>query len=298
MRFDSYHPIINFLFFTSVIAAAATFNQPVFLAISYLCPFIYSVVLKGKKAAIFNLALIPVIVIWTLWYAYYNHFGITNISVNFIGNQITQEALAFGFVIGIKAASVLMWFSCVYCIVSSDKVIYLFGRIVPKLSLFLSIIFRLVPYVKRHAKKVHTAQMCIGGGMYKYKYNLFRRIHSFFSILSTVIAFTLESIITASASMNSRGYSLGGRTTFSIYRFDNRDRSFVITLFLCFTVLFMGIFLNQTQMQYNPELILNKITPMSYMFYLAYGFLCLLPLLLQLRGELKFQRLQKNLFYL
>ena len=189
-----------------------------------------------------------------------------------------------------------MWFSCVYCIVSSDKVIYLFGRIVPKLSLFLSIIFRLVPYVKRYAKKVHTAQKCIGCGMHHE--NLFRRIRSFLSIQSAVIAITVESIIAASASMNCRGYSLGGRTTFSIYRFDNRDRSFVVTLFLCFTVLFMGIFLNQTQMQYNPELTLNKITPMSYVFYLAYGFLCLLPLLLQLRGELKFRRLQKSLFYL
>jgi len=41
MRFDSYHPAINFIFFGVVITAAIAFNQPVFLAIGYICSFLY-----------------------------------------------------------------------------------------------------------------------------------------------------------------------------------------------------------------------------------------------------------------
>ena len=293
MRFDSYHPAINFIFFTAMIAAAVAFDQPVFLLLSYLCPFLYSISLNGIKATVFNFALLPFIILFALYYSSYHHFGVTSLAVNFIGNQITLEALIYGLVIGVKSASVLMWFSCVHTIISSDKVVYLFGRIVPKLSLLLSIVLRIVPRIKAYAKTVHMTQMCIGRGMTQG--NAPRRIHNFFRIQSIVITWALESFSSTSDAMRSRGYSLKGRTSFSIYRFDNRDRSFVITLFLCFTVLLAGILLDQTHILYNPEIILNRITPLSFMFYATYAFLCLLPMALQLLGEKKFQRLKNKM---
>ena len=292
MRFDSYHPAINFIFFTVMIAAAVALDQPVFLLLSYLCPFIYSILLNGRKAAIFNFILILLIVLFAFFYSGYHHFGVTNLAVNFVGNNITLEALVYGVVIGVKAASVLMWFSCVHTIISSDKVVYLFGRIVPKLSLLLSIILRIVPRVKAYAKTVHMAQKCIGRGITQG--NVPRRMHNFFRIQSIVVTWALESFASTSDAMRSRGYSLKGRTAFSIYRFDNRDRSFVITLFLCFTVLLAGILLNQTHILYNPEIILNRITPLSFMFYATYGFLCLLPMALQFLGEKRFQQLKNK----
>ena len=94
----------------------------------------------------------------------YNHFGVTNLAVNFIGNQLTLEALVSGFVIGTRAASVLMWFSCMNAVVLSDKVVYLFGRVSPRLSLFLSILLRMVPRVKERARKIGAAQRAIGRG--------------------------------------------------------------------------------------------------------------------------------------
>ena len=68
MRFDSYHPAINLIFFASVIAMAISFDQPVFLLIGYLASFAYSVKLMGVRALIFDLALIPLIVLWALFY--------------------------------------------------------------------------------------------------------------------------------------------------------------------------------------------------------------------------------------
>ena len=288
MRFDSYHPAINLIFFTAVIAGAVAFDQPLFLLLSYLCPFIYSVALNGLKAVVFNIALMPLIVLFALFYSGYNHFGVTSLAVNFIGNHITLEALVYGVVIGVKVTSVLMWFSCVHTIISSDKVIYLFGSIAPKLSLLLSITLRVVPHIKVYAKTVHAAQKCIGRGMAQG--NLLRYMHNFFRIQSIMVTWALENFVSVSESMRSRGYSLRGRTAFSIYRFDNRDRSFVIALFCCFTVLLAGFLFNQTHILYNPEIILNRITPISFVFYTAYAFLCLLPMALQIAGERKFQR--------
>ena len=43
MRFGSYLPGINFLYFTMVITATVLFQHPVFLAISFFCAYAYSI---------------------------------------------------------------------------------------------------------------------------------------------------------------------------------------------------------------------------------------------------------------
>ena len=98
----------------------------------------------------------------------------------------------------------------------------------------------------------------------------------------------LESFAESSESMKSRGYSLKGRTAFSIYRFDNRDRSFVVVLFLCLTLITMAVMFNQTNIYYDPEIIMNRVTPVSVIFYAAYAVFLLLPMGLQIAGELKY----------
>ena len=59
MGFEACHPAVNFIFFAAVLYGSATFRHPVFLAIAYLCAFAYSVKRRGKRAAIFNLCLLP-----------------------------------------------------------------------------------------------------------------------------------------------------------------------------------------------------------------------------------------------
>lgn len=288
MKFDSYHPAINFIFFTAVITMAIYFNQPIFLIISYLCPFIYSVKLNGVRAVIFNVMVIPCIILYTLIYSGYNHFGVTELGINFIGNKITLEAVITGVAIGISLASVIMWLSCVHKLVTSDKVIYLFGRVSPKFSLFLSILFRMVPRIKEKAIKINTAQKCIGKGIDQG--NLFVRIHNFIRLVSIIIAWTMENFVETSNHMKSRGYTLKKRTAFSIYRFDYRDRSVVIAMFTCISIVLVGVLFDQTRILYNPEFIMNKITPLSFVFYGVYAALCLMPLALQTYYEIKWER--------
>ena len=293
MRFDSYHPAINFIFFGAALAMTVFFNHPVFLVISYLTSFAYSVKLSGRKTVVFNLILIPLMAAWALWYSSYNHFGVTELSVNLIGNTVTVESLVYGGVIAVIAASVIMWFSCIHTIISTDKVIYLFGKVSPRFSLYFSILLRMVPHIKARAKKISAAQRCIGRGARQG--NLFRRMHNFFRIMSIIITWTLESFAETSDSMRSRGYTLKGRTAFSIYRFDNRDRSFVTGIFWCLIVILMGVLLDQTRILYNPEIIMNRITPVSIIFYAAYAAVCLLPMALQMAGEYRFKKLREGI---
>ena len=288
MRFDSYHPVINLIYFVAAIVCTIWFHHPVFLGISYICAFVYSVKLNGKRALIFNLCLIPLIFVYAAWYSYYNHFGITNLRQNFIGNHITLEAVVYGVVRGVTVAAVVMFFSCVFAVVSSDKVVYLFGRISPRLSLFLSIILRSVPRIRERAGKIEISREGIGKGVRQG--NIFQRFLHGLSLVSIVITWTLEDFVESTVSMKSRGYSLRGRTAFSIYRFDNRDRSFVVMIFLCLTFVAAAIMLDQTEICYDQEIIMNPVTAMSFVFYGAYSVLLLLPVGLQIVGEMRYRK--------
>ena len=137
------------------------------------------------------------------------------------------------------------------------------------------------------------AQQGIGRGLRQG--NILRRLTNGLRIFSILITWTVEALAAASESMRSRGSGRKGRTAFSIYRFDNRDRGFVMGLFTCLTVVWMGVLLGQTRMRYNPRIMMNLVTPVSWVFFGAYALLCLLPVGLEVWTEYRFHRARRML---
>ncbi|MDO4519322.1 MAG: energy-coupling factor transporter transmembrane component T [Eubacteriales bacterium] len=292
MGFESYHPMINFLYFAAAIICAIWFNHPVFAAIAWLCAFVFSVKRNGIRMLVGNICLLAAAFIYSGWYSYYHHFGVTKLRVNFIGNAITLEAVLYGLQRGITVITVVMIMSCVFSVVSSDKVVYLFGRISPKLSLFFSILLRSIPKIKVRAEKIRLARAGIGKDISRG--NIWKRIVNLTAVFSILITWISEEWIENSASMKSRGYSLKGRTAFSIYRFDNRDRFVVLLLFFCYTTIIMAAALDQTHIYYSPEIIWNHMTFMSGFFYGAYALFLMLPVILELYGTWKHHKAAKE----
>lgn len=293
MGFERCHPAVNFIYFVAVIFGMVTFQHPIFLAISCFCAAAYCTKRNGWKGLAFSISLLIFVAAYALYYAAFHHFGVTNLGTIFTGNRITLESLVYGLVIAICVAGVMIWFSCVYSVFSSDKVVYLFGRVSPRLSLFLAITLRMVPRVKGEARKINRAQQGIGRGVTQG--NVFRRMKNAIRIFSMLISWLIEALGTASDSMRSRGSLLRGRRAFSIYRFDNRDRAYVIGVFFCLTVTLMSLLLDQVYMQYDPRLVFPKITGMSYVFYAGYAALCLMPLGLEVWTEYRFKKARKKL---
>lgn len=292
MRFDSYHPAINLIFFASAIGCTVCFNHPVFVMISYTMAFAYSVKLNGRRALTFNICLIPAILAYGWFYSYYNHFGVTVLGKNFIDNSMTLESLVYGMVLGIVIASVIMWASCMFAVFSSDKVVYLFGRISPRLSLFISMVLRAVPRIKERAGRINISRRGIGCGAGDG--NPVKKLLNTVRLISILITWSLENFVESAQSMKSRGYTLKGRTAFSIYRFDNRDRAFTIAVCACMTMTVMAALLDQTSIYYDPEIIFNRITAVSYIFYISYAVLLAMPMALQIAGEIKFRRISMH----
>ena len=288
MGFERCHPAVNLIYFAAVLTGTVTFQHPAFLMISFLCAFAYSVKRNGWKAWMFNLCLLPLVAAFALYYSSYTHFGMTVLRQNMVGNNMTLESLVYGVVLGVIGAGVCMWFSSVFSVFTTDKVVYLFGKVSPGFSLFLAIALRMIPRIQKEAKRINMAQQGIGRGANQG--NLWQRFRNSLRIFSMLITWTIDSLTIASESMRSRGSNLWGRKAFSIYRFDNRDRLFVIGLFLCLTLTMMAILLGQTDMVYDPEIIWTQVNPL---FCIGYGILCLMPLGLELWTEYRFQKVRR-----
>lgn len=295
MGFSACHPAINLIYFVCVLAATLYVPHPIYLSVGALCAAIYCIKLNRLRGAVFSLILIPAVALFAAWYSGYTHFGVTALGYNFIGNPMTLESMVYGLILGGSVAVTCIWLACVHAIFTADKVVYLFGRVSPRLSLFLAIMLRMVPRTKAQAKKLNLARQGIGRGVNQG--NLFRRFINAICIFSMLVTWFIEAMTTLSESMQNRGSTLRGRTAFSIYRFDNRDRAFVIWIFAAMTLLLMGLLLQQGYAVYDPILRLNPITPMSWVFYGEYAVLCLTPFGLDVFTEFHFRQARKEHFH-
>ena len=292
MGFESCHPAVNFIFFAAALYGTVCFNHPVFLAAAYISAFAYSVRRCGKRAVAFNLCLLPLILVFALYYSSYHHFGVTVLRQNFIGNNLTVESFVYGLVIGLRFATLCMWLEAMFRVVSSDKVVYLFGRVSPRLSLFLTILLRLIPRIGREARKINLAQKGIGCG--SNQGNVFRRFVNCLRISSMLITWMISALVLESDSMRARGSLRRGSTAFSIYRFDNRDRTFVICMFFCVTLTTMGIILGATDMWYNPRIQWNTLDGLESLTAIGYLTFCTMPMVMELWTQYRFYAERKR----
>ena len=281
-----------FIFFAAALYGTVCFNHPVFLAIAYVSAFAYSVRRCGKRAAAVNLCFLPLILAFGLYYSSYHHFGVTVLRQNFIGNNLTVESFVYGLVKGMRFAILCMWLEAIFRVVTSDKVGYLFGRISPRLSLFFTILLRFIPRVGREARKINLARKGIGRG--SNQGSLFRRLVNCLGIFSMLVTWMISALVLESDAMRSRGSLLRGRTAFSVYRFDNRDRAFVIALFSGITLTAMGAILGATTMFYNPRILWKPLENVSALTAAGYAALCLLPMGLECWTEYRFQRARRK----
>lgn len=287
--FSSYHPIINFLYFALVLAFSMFFMHPLSLAISLLCAMIYSSYLNGRRAVRFQLLyLLPLILLAAIVNPAFNHAGATLLMYLPSGNPLTLESILYGLAAASMLASVILWFSCYTAVMTSDKFVYLFGRIIPALSLVLSMTLRFVPAFKVQLHMVSEAQRCVGRDVSNGA--LMQRLRNAITILSIMLTWALENAIETADSMKSRGYGLPGRTAFSIYRFDDRDRAALGWLAFCGFYIVAGWLAGGLYWRYYPTVKGAEMSPLTISFQLVYLALCLTPVLLNLQEDCFWKR--------
>lgn len=255
--------------------------HPMCMAVSFGCGFAYSVMLKGKSAVRTNiLFMLPVMAAAALINPAFNHEGLTILGYLPGGNPLTMESVVYGLAAALMLATVICWFSCCNQIMTGDKYIYLFGRIIPGLSLILSMTLRFVPKFSGHLKEVAEARKCIGKDAANG--SLVQRAKNGLSILSIMTTWALENAVDTADSMKSRGYGLPGRTSFSIYAFERRDKTALAFILFEGIYVLAGILTGSLNFGYFPSIEGEAISPYLISLFAAYLGLCACPIIIEI----------------
>lgn len=306
--FSGCHPFLNFFYF-AVVFLFTMFNQhPVFLLISYIAAVMYAFLLNGWKKTLKQnfLITLPGLLIVALLNPLFNHYGVTMLYyVEASGNWITLEALVYGLVLGAVMFIVIQWFSCYNCVMTTDKFVYLFGRIIPALSLVLSMALRFVPRFTTQLRVIRNGQKAMGRDVTNG--SILAKAKHGMNILSILVTWALENAIETSDSMRSRGYGLHGRTAFSIYRLTRRDCFLGAVMGGLFAVFTVGCAGGAAYAVYDPRIVMAgfsfqgytasvKVSPQfAIITYICFGIFCFIPVFLELYENWKLSRSRKQI---
>ncbi|MBQ8836107.1 MAG: energy-coupling factor transporter transmembrane protein EcfT [Clostridia bacterium] len=270
------------------------YMHPVCLAVTLASGFVYSVMLKGPKAIKTNLLyMLPTMLITALMNPAFNHEGVTILTYLPSGNPLTLESILYGLSAAVMIVSVMCHFSCYNAVMTSDKFIYLFGRVIPSLSLILSMTLRFVPKFTSQLKVVTNAQKCIGRDVSNG--SLLQRAKNGISILSVMVTWSLENAVETADSMKSRGYGMRGRTAFSIFRFDKRDAAALLCISFLGVYVLVGGVAGGMDFRYFPSVKATEPTIYTVSIFAAYFALCALPIAVEVLEVRKWKAIRSKI---
>lgn len=292
--FAAYHPSINFLYFTAVLVGTMFLMHPLCLIISLGCSMLYSLLRDGKKRVKMRwIYLLPTLLVASMINPLFNHEGITILGYFKSGNPLTLESILYGMAAASMLGAIINWFGCYNSVMTTDKFIYLFGRIIPSFSLVLTMVLRFIPVLKLQLQQIIVAQQGIGQSIDTG--NIIQRARKGIRILSILITYTLENAIETADAMNIRGYGLPGRTAFSIYKFDKRDKKLLVVIGGLIIGLIVGGLRGNFGFQYFPMIKGTNWDAECFIMMGLYFILCSMPIVVEVREDYRWKCLKSKI---
>ena len=289
--FSGFHPGVNLAFFAAALGLTMFIQQPVYLLISMISGCAYLLYLQGKKGFYRQVGyLVPILIMMAIMNPVFNHEGVTVLWYLPNDNPITLEAICFGLASAVMMGASIVWFNCCNTVFTSDKIIYLFGRVIPARSLMISRTLRFVPRFKNFLQSVLRTQQA----MHKPE-NTKEKLQQALAAFSATVSWAMEQSIVSADSMKSRGYGLFGRTAFSIYIFEKRDGVALMMLFLLCVGTVVPHLVGLMGWTYYPSMTGDLLGPVQILAYLCYGGMCNLPLIIDLMEDRKWNALRSKI---
>lgn len=287
--FADYNPIAVAVYFLAVAGIAMFSMDPVILAISLAGALCFYFVRNGRSGARSHLYALALFAGMALINPIVSHNGATVLFV-VNHNPITLEAFVYGVAASTMIISTLYWFRSFSQIMTSDRLLYLFGAISPRLALILSMALRYVPLFGVQARRVGQAQKALG--LYK-EDNIVDRFRSGMRIFSVMVTWALENGIVTADSMTARGYGIGKRSRFSLFRFTLGDG---VLLGLALSLAGCALLgLSGRDFEFYPVMKLSPLTARALAGYISYGILAFLPTIINVKEAVRWSCLRSSI---
>lgn len=286
--FANFHPLVLMIYFIVVIAVLMFAGNPVLLVLAVLGGLVYNFMFQNVARAFRNLVFyVLFFILITVTNPLFSHNGVTVLF--FINsNAYTLEAVFYGMGIGTMLIGMMYWFINYSHTVTSEKFLFLFGKIIPKLALVFSMVLRFIPHFRKQIVKVGSAQKAMG--LYS-RDTYIDKIGSGARVFSIMVTWALENSIETADAMKARGYGLPGRSHFSIFKFGRRDAVLLVLVTSLAATVFTGIATDALAFSYYPVISGLKTDVFAMFYYVAYGLLVFLPAIIEIKERIKWKYL-------
>ena len=276
------HPAAAFFFFAFAFTVSLASTHPLELGAGFLGAILCDLSLQKEKTKRLLLrVLLPMLALITCFNGFYNHYGVTVLFTLTSGNRFTLEALIYGLVFAVRAVSGVLWLDAAGVVLQSDKVIWLFGRLSPRLALVISMVLRFLPLMRRQAEEIRLAQQGLGSAPTG---NFIQKLRLAAHRLSILISWTMERGIDTADSMRARGYGLRKRSFYNRFAFSPSDLALTLA-----TAAALALYLATVRSMaavYNPAVAVPAPGVPGWLAFAALVLALLIPSLTQLAASL------------
>lgn len=267
-RLERVHPLCAFAYMLLVTGITIATRHPVMLGCS-AAGVLALLLLSGRSVAAYPVMALAA----ALLNPVFSHNGATVLF--FVGNTaVTAEAFIYGILFGAALACAAAWSVMGSAILSSDKWIWLFGRIAPAAGLTLSCALRFVPLFAARVREFARAQKA-------------RTLRGYLAAFGAAVSRSAEEAIISADSMKSRGYGTARRTSFALYRFGRQDGAILTFIVLISALCIASLRMGGARFYCYPAVSAVKFRAWDIAAYASFGALCIAPFMLALCDNLR-----------
>ncbi len=284
-KFNDFHPITNLLFFLFAVLLTISTAHPIILGASLFTSLIYDYILRGKTSIKMNLIFVlPTVILIILINFIFSHHGVTTLFTSASGVNYTLESLVTGIVTAVKFSAIVVWFFALSVILNEEKIIFLFGRVSPKIALVISMSLRFMPLMLSQYEQIAQAQK--GLGKAQENKQIIKKIKRIIRNISILITWQLERAIETSNSMTARGYGLKGKTKYNKFKFTRADFAFISLYGVSLCVYLAASIHGGLFAFYTPIIMISQEGIFSVMAIALFIAVCLSPIFIDSRKKI------------
>ena len=285
--FKDHNPVtVTFYYMTIAIAAMFTMN-PVLHFITFLAGFVQFSMQKVSRKAGTHAFFIALGLILALIRPLFSHNGATVVFV-INDNPITMESFLYGINAAVMVVGVLYIFRVYSNIMTSDRLLYLFGRFSPKAALILTMGLRYIPLLREKNREIHNAQTAIGINRDD---NAIDRIKGRLNVFSATVSWGLENGIIAADSMAARGYGKGRRTQFSRFGFTKGDVVIILMTVILITPTILSLAAGRYDTAFYPYFAMADRSVSGVIGYITFAILAMMPVAADITESIRWKYL-------
>ena len=275
--FGTLHPAVSMCYFVCVIGLTLACPHVVTVLLSLLGSTLFNLALRGRKAFGRTMRFVlPMFLIVCIGNPLVNHRGVTMLCLLF--NQwITLEAIVYGVVTACSLAAIILWFGCYQEVMTSDKFLYLFGKIAPATALLITSALRFIPQMQQNAAQIKESRAMLQDNSPR----LFQKLAHAIQNLSALLGMSMENAVQTADSMKARGFGARRRTTFHLFRFDARDARTLALILTLSGICVVARCYGHGYMEYYPRITALTMGASSMTMFILFAALMLLPSILE-----------------